>query len=156
MKKVVFLIAIIGLSFLEGFAQVPQGIPYQAAARNANGQVMANTPVLVRFSIIDSISTGTVLYQETHTVTTNAMGLFSTNIGLGTPVSGTFSGINWGQNFKFMKVELDVTALGNNYVNMGTQQMMSVPYALFSGSSNTVQSSGGSNSNTLIYTTDGF
>jgi hypothetical protein len=115
-------------------AQVPQGIPYQAVARNAAGEPLANKPVKVRFSILDSTITGNAVYVETHSTTTSALGLFVTNVGMGTPTSGTFNTINWGQNFKFLKVELDTTASGNNYVNLGTQQMMSVPYALIAGS----------------------
>jgi hypothetical protein len=132
MKKLYFIVCFVFLS-LWVTAQVPQGIPYQAAARNATGQILANTQVLLRFSIIDSIANGTMVYQETHNLTTNSMGLFSTNIGMGSAVIGTFNTINWGQNFKFLKVELDTSALGNNYIDMGTQQMMSVPYALYAG-----------------------
>jgi uncharacterized protein (TIGR02145 family) len=110
-------------------AQVPQGIPYQAIARNSSGQAIANTAVRVRFSIRDSIANGTIRYRETHNPTTSALGLFSVNVGMGTVVSGTFSGINWGKNAKFLQVELD-PAGGTTYTDLGTTQMMSVPYAL--------------------------
>jgi hypothetical protein len=136
-------------------AQVPQGIPYQALARNGQGQPLANLPVKIRFSILDSILTGPVVYSETHQSTTSALGLFSVNVGMGNPSQGTFSGINWGVNAKFLKVDLDTTASVSNYIDLGTQQMMSVPYALFSGESKRL-SGGGSNANTLIYSTDGF
>jgi uncharacterized protein (TIGR02145 family) len=116
-------------------AQAPQGIPYQAIARNASGAAIANTAVRVRFSIRDSIATGTIRYQETHNPTTSALGLFSVNVGKGTVVSGTFSGINWGRNAKFLQVELD-PAGGTSYTDLGTTQMMSVPYALFAGNVN--------------------
>ena len=111
------------------YAQAPQGIPYQAIARNASGQAIANTAVKVRFSIRDSIATGAIKYQETHNPTTSALGLFSVNVGMGTVVSGTFSGINWGKNAKFLQVELDPTG-GTTFTDLGTTQMMSVPYAL--------------------------
>jgi uncharacterized protein (TIGR02145 family) len=110
-------------------AQAPQGIPYQAIARNASGVAIANTAVKVRFSIRDSIATGAIKYQETHNPTTSALGLFSVNVGMGTVVSGTFSGINWGKNAKFLQVELNTTG-GTTYTDLGTTQMMSVPYAL--------------------------
>ena len=110
-------------------AQTPQGIPYQAVARNASGVAIANTAVKVRFSIRDSIATGAIKYQETHNPTTSALGLFSVNLGMGTVVSGTFSGINWGRNAKFLQVELDPTG-GTTFTDLGTSQMMSVPYAL--------------------------
>jgi hypothetical protein len=130
------IMLLFSLAFLQAHAQVPQGIPYQAAARGANGQPLVNTNVKVRFSIIDSIATGTTVYQEIHTATTNTVGLFSVNVGLGTAVTGTFAGINWGKNFKFMKVELDPSGTGSNYTDLGTQQMMSVPYALYAGNVN--------------------
>jgi uncharacterized protein (TIGR02145 family) len=110
-------------------AQAPQGIPYQAIARNASGVAIANTAVKVRFSIRDSIATGAIKYQETHNSTTSALGLFSVNLGMGTVVSGTFSGINWGKNAKFLQVELNTTG-GTTFSDLGTTQMMSVPYAL--------------------------
>jgi hypothetical protein len=113
-------------------AQAPQGIPYQAIARNASGVAIANTAIKVRFSIRDSIATGAIKYQETHNPTTSALGLFSVNVGLGTVVSGTFSGINWGKNAKFLQVELNTTG-GTTYTDLGTTQMMSVPYALYAG-----------------------
>jgi hypothetical protein len=121
-------------------AQAPQGIPYQAIARNASGVAISNTAVKVRFSIRDSIASGTIKYQETHNPTTSALGLFSVNVGMGMVVSGTFSGINWGKNAKFLQVEMDLAG-GNNYTDLGTTQMMSVLYALYSGQ--TFSSSGG-------------
>jgi hypothetical protein len=120
----------------KSFAQAPQGIPYQAIARNASGVAIANTAVKVRFSIRDSIATGAIKYQETHNPTTSALGLFSVNVGMGTVVSGTFSGINWGKNAKFLQVELD-PAGGSSYTDLGTTQMMSVPYALYAGQTTT-------------------
>jgi len=112
-------------------AQAPQAIPYQAEARNSSGAILASTPITLRFTIRNSTSTGSILYRETQSVTTTANGMFNVNIGQGTPVSGTFASINWGTNAKFLQVELD-PAGGSSYINMGTQQMMSVPYALYS------------------------
>jgi hypothetical protein len=134
MKKL-FLISfyLLTSSFLL-HAQAPQGIPYQAIARNASGVAIANTAVKVRFSIRDSIATGAIKYQETHNPTTSALGLFSVNVGMGSVVSGTFSGINWGKNAKFLQVELD-PAGGSSYTDLGTTQMMSVPYALYAENS---------------------
>ncbi|MFM7079857.1 MAG: hypothetical protein ACKOYC_08715, partial [Bacteroidota bacterium] len=142
MKRNLFCL-LVGILFSNvAWCQVPQGIPYQAVSRNAAGEPLANKPVKVRFSILDSTITGNAVYVETHSTTTSALGLFVTNVGMGTPATGTFSNINWGQNFKFLKVELDTTASGNNYVNLGTQQMMSVPYAFYAGSAATVASGG--------------
>ncbi len=75
---------------------------------------------------------GTIVYQETHTSTTTNLGMVILSIGQGTPSTGTFSAINWGVNSKFMQVELDAAG-GSNYTDLGTQQMMSVPYSLYAG-----------------------
>lgn len=114
-------------------AQTPQCIPYQAVARNSSGVILASTAVSVRFTIRDSIATGAIKYRETHSLTTTEQGMFSVKVGQGAVVSGTFSSINWGTNAKFMQVEMD-PAGGSSYIDMGTTQMMSVPYALNSGS----------------------
>jgi hypothetical protein len=84
----------------------------------------------MRFSLHDSIATGAVVYQETFSTNTSSLGLANVNIGMGASVIGTFSGINWGKNSKFIQVEMDPTG-GTNYTDMGTTQMMSVPYALY-------------------------
>ena len=88
----------------------------------------------LRFTILDGSASGTVVYQETQTATTNSLGLFVVNIGQGTPVTGNFSTINWGGGNKFTQVELDVAG-GTSFTNMGTSQMLSVPYSLYSAHS---------------------
>jgi hypothetical protein len=132
MKRILNLLVMVLLAKI-AVAQAPQGIPYQAVARNSSGAILASTAISVRFTIRDSIATGAIKYRETFAVTTTAQGMFSVNVGQGTPVTGTFAGINWGTNAKFMQVEID-PAGGSSYIDMGTQQMMSVPYSLNAGS----------------------
>ena len=138
MKHHLLIPILLILAAANAISQVPQGIPYQAVARNAQGQPLSNKNIKVRFSVLDSVATGTAVYVESHTTTTSSMGLFNMNVGMGTPTTGTFSTINWGTNFKFLKVELDTTATGSSYIDLGTQQMMSVPYALFANTANTI------------------
>lgn len=111
-------------------AQAPQAFPYQAVARDNAGNLLSNQAIALRFSILNTSSTGTVVYQEKQNVTTNSLGLFNVNIGQGTVLSGTFSTINWGSGSKFIKVELD-PAGGNTFTVMGTTQLLSVPYAMY-------------------------
>src|ERR1035438_9290408 len=113
MKKF-YILAFMLFAMLNLKAQVPQSIPYQAVARDANGNLIANQNISIRFSIHDVTSNGTIVYRETQSTTTNLLGLFTVNIGQGTPVIGTFSGIDWGTNAKFSQVEIDPTG-GNNY-----------------------------------------
>ena len=77
------------------FAQsVPQGINYQAVARDASGTELANQSLTVRLSVISGSSTGTISWQEDHSVTTNDFGLFTTIIG-----QGTSTGLGSSANF---------------------------------------------------------
>jgi hypothetical protein len=114
------------------FSQAPQSIPYQAVVRNTDGSTMANTAVTITFKIHDNSATGTMVYEETHATTTSAQGLVSLNVGGGVAVTGTFSGIQWGLGSKFLHVLMNS---GNGIVDLGTQQMMSVPYALYAANS---------------------
>lgn len=117
------------------FAQTPQAISYQAIARNATGVVLASQSVGIKISIHTGSVTGTVEYSETHHDTTNQFGLFTLQIGNGTPAIGTFSTIDWSTGNKFLQVELDPTG-GTTYIDMGTSQLLSVPYALYAEKSN--------------------
>ena len=109
-------------------AQVPQAFSYQTIAFNASGAPISNGNVSLRVSILENSATGTALYTEIHTKTTNTKGLVNLNIGQGTTTTGSFGGINWGNNTKFVKVEMDPQG-GSNYTNVGVNQLMSVPYA---------------------------
>jgi uncharacterized protein (TIGR02145 family) len=109
-------------------SQSPQGIPYQAVMRNADGSVMASTAVSLTFMIHDGTANGTVVYQESHSLTSNTLGLVSCVVGNGVVSQGNFSSINWGGGAKFLHVMMGSDA---SLLDLGTQQMMSVPYALY-------------------------
>ena len=119
------------------FAQAPQAFQYQAVARDNQGIPITNQSVALRISIISGSTTGAILYVETHGLTTNQFGLFTLQIGQGTVANGSFGSINWASNSHFMKIEMDETG-GFAYQNMGTTQLISVPYALHA---NTVDNS---------------
>jgi hypothetical protein len=116
------------------WAQAPQGIPYQAIARDGNGTALVSQPIAIRFTLRNINATGSIVFQETHAAATTSLGLFTLNIGEGTPTSGTFTGIDWANGAKYLQVEYDPTG-GSNFTDMGTTQLMSVPYALHAGTS---------------------
>ena len=125
MKKVITRVLI--LLFTVGmYAQ--DGINYKALIKDNLGVVVANETIDVRFTIIaDTGSTN--VYVETHTgATTDANGIVILTIGDGTS-SDTFSDINWGGDTHSLKVEIDIEQ-DASFVDMGTTQFMSVPYAL--------------------------
>src|SRR3978361_1587775 len=100
MKKFATIALAISIA-LNVHAQTPQKISYQAVVRNANNGLVVNTAVGMRISILQGTSTGTAVYAETQTPTTNLNGLATLEIGSGTVVSGTFSTINWASNVYF-------------------------------------------------------
>jgi hypothetical protein len=116
------------------FSQTPEGINYQAVIRNNTGNLVASTTVAIRVQVRQTTATGSVVYQERHSVFTSAQGLINMVIGAGTPQVGTFNGINWGNGPYFVNLAVDL-ANGVNYQDYGTQQLMSVPYALYAKSS---------------------
>jgi hypothetical protein len=126
MKHFFTLLIILAVHF--AYAQAPQSIPYQAVVRNTDGTVMSNTALTMTFKIHDVSATGTVVYEESHTTSSNAQGLVALNVGGGLPITGTFNSINWGNGAKFLHVLMNA---GNGLVDLGTQQMLSVPYALY-------------------------
>lgn len=112
------------------FAQAPQAVNYQGIARDGAGNALLSQLLGLRLSIHQGSATGTIVYQETHTPTTNNFGLYTTQIGMGAPVTGTFSAIAWAAGPYFLEIEMDITG-GSNYVAAGTSQLISVPYALY-------------------------
>jgi uncharacterized protein (TIGR02145 family) len=119
-----------------GFSQAPQKINFQSILRNTNGEVVANKAVSLRISILSGSITGNTVYSETHDKTTDASGLISLQIGNGTVINGAFSTILWGNAAYFIKLEADFNG-GSNYVLLGTQELMSVPYALYASKTDT-------------------
>jgi hypothetical protein len=135
MKRTLLIILSILFCAITFAQSVPQGINYQAVARDANGDVLMNQALTIQFSVISDVTTSAISWQETHQDNTNAYGLFTAIICGGTSTSVgsslNFDVIDWGASNHLLKVEVDY---GNGLVDMGTTAFMSVPYALSSGS----------------------
>lgn len=123
-----FFIPILGLS------QAPSLFKYQSIARDVSGAALTNSGIGIRISIHDTSPAGTTVFSETHNATTNDFGLFTIAIGGGTAVIGTLGSIAWSTGAKYMEIEADLTG-GTSYSPFGTTQLLSVPYALYAGSS---------------------
>ena len=142
MKLLLFSLFSIFIVFT--FGQVPQGMNYQAVVRNATGQIVPISHVNFRFSILANTINGSVVYSETDSTTTDQFGQAIIQIGTGIVQSGSFATIDWSQH-DFLKVEFDPSG-GNNFVLMGVNQLLSVPYSLYS------QQSGNSGNDASIKT----
>ncbi len=135
-QKIIKLVALFTIYFsvFFSFAQAPQKMSYQAVIRNASNVLITNATVGMRISILKGSATGNSVYVETHTTTTNANGLATIQIGGGTVLTGLFFNISWGTDQYFVKTETDPTG-GTSYTIVGTSQLLSVPYALYSSTS---------------------
>ena len=132
MKRILITLTLFFSVIAASFAQAPQKFSYQAVVRNESNTLVRGT-VGVRVSILQGGVNGPVVYQETHTTTTNINGLMTLEIGGGAVLSGDFASIDWADGPYFLKTETDPNG-GTNYTIEGTQQLLSVPYALYAGS----------------------
>ena len=133
MKKLILFLSILALTVTASFAQAPQKFTYQAVVRDANNHLLASQSVGVQISILQGSVSGSSVYVENQNALTNANGLMTLEIGGGTVMNGDFATINWANGPYFLKTEIDPNG-GTNYTVEGTQQLLSVPYALYAGS----------------------
>ncbi len=103
-------------------AQFPESFKYQAVLRDGSGNIVASAAKTIKVELLQGSITGTVVFSEDHAITTNAQGLFNLNVGTVSPTS--FAVINWANAPYFIKISV-------NGVEMGTSQLLSVPYALY-------------------------
>ena len=135
MKKTLQLLPLLLLACICSFAQAPQAMNYQGIARYASGAAIASTNISLRLTFHSTSASGPIVYQETQSPTTNGFGLYNVAIGLGTASIGTFAAIPWSDSTMWMQVEIDPTG-GTSYTTLGTNELLSVPYAIYSNWSN--------------------
>ena len=127
------------------YAQTPpDAFSYSAVARDANSNPIANTTIGIQISLRQGSPLGTVVYQENHFVNTDQFGLFNLTVGGGSVQSGNISTIDWAAANHYLQVGMDANG-GTNFLNMGTTQLLSVPYALYAKSSTPTYITAGSN-----------
>lgn len=146
--KLTFIITL--FSILITYGQSPQKISYQAVIRTLDNQIISNTQISMRISILKDSVNGAVVYSESHSPITNSSGILSLQIGTGNILLGEMATINWSSGIYFIKTETDLNG-GENYELNGISQILSVPYSLYS------EKSGDSSSiKSLIYTSSSF
>src|SRR6218665_123961 len=123
------ILAFLLFCFIGVSQTVPQRINYQGIVRSATGNPFVSKPINVKFQVLQGSPGGSVVFTEMQNLSTNNLGLFNTQIG---NVNTTgLNAINWGANNYYLEISIDTTGNGNP-VLVGTQQLVSVPYALYS------------------------
>ncbi|MCD4679710.1 MAG: tail fiber domain-containing protein [Bacteroidales bacterium] len=130
MKKLTLSFVII-LTTIALIAQSPQAFNYQAVVRDTNGAIVTNHTISLKIDILKDSISGAVAYSETHQATTNNFGLVNLTIGSGVILSGDFTAIDWSASKHFISTEVDING-GASYILSGVSQLLSVPYALHS------------------------
>lgn len=128
-RLLLLLFLALGLSFQLAAQSVPEAFSYQCIMRDANGNALSNQTVTLLFAIRSGAPNGPVAYSEKQTVTTNEFGLINTGVGLGTPLQGNFSTINWGGGAKYLSASVESSP--NVFDELGATQLLSVPYAIY-------------------------
>ena len=119
------------------------GISYQALIINPSGEELpgynnqnsplVNTSICLEFIFKDE--NGTIEYSEYQTVTTDQYGMVNIVIGSGGVFAGGYAGnwngIVWSEKSKSLTVNLDTTAACSDFSEISTQELTSVPFALF-------------------------
>src|SRR5699024_9632719 len=126
MKRVLLLFGLLCMS-LTAFAQIPEKFNYQGIARETSGAALIEQDIALEIAILEGDQR---IYLERHEVTTDAFGLYHVQIGDGIVLSGTFSNIAWESGDKHVRVRIDPSQ-GFDYEEMGTTELLSVPYALY-------------------------
>jgi uncharacterized protein (TIGR02145 family) len=137
-KMLIWLVVISGTFNLQG--QSPEKISYQCVVRNSAGKLLTNKDVGIRITILENSPSGLVVYRETYNPDpqTNGDGILSLEIGSGLVITGNFSAIDWSHGPYFLKTETDPNG-GTNYSIVGTSQLLTVPYALYSQTAATAE-----------------
>ena len=114
---------------------VPQGINYQAAARNSQGEILPDREIMAEISLYLDSETEPPVYREIQECQSNSYGIFNLTIGQGTPLNDgltdDFSQIDWLSGSYILKVRADFGT--NEFLSgmqeLGSYKLLSVPYA---------------------------
>ncbi len=131
----------------EIFAQSPQKFNYQGIARDAKGNPISLQQMRLKLSVLPAADATQAEYEESQLITTNEFGLYSLQIGNGETITGSMDKVKWETGNKYIRVAIDIKG-GHQYQDIGTTQLLSVPYALYADKAGTARQSTGSNHDT--------
>jgi hypothetical protein len=138
-KKQLFAV-VVALFFASiGVAQTSLGFKYQSVMRDADGNPLVEQFIGLKISVFDQLIDGTEYYSEEYNISTNSFGLINVNVGSQNPE--LFALIDWSNGPYYLRIYVDSNG-GADYVEMGTSELMYVPYAIFANVADSVNLSG--------------
>jgi hypothetical protein len=145
MKRFFTLLISLCLLSTMSFAQsVPQGMKYQAVARDTKGQVITNRGLQLKVTLYSDTELRLTQYTEVHKIITNELGLFSLTIGQGFNAEGTFDKVPWSETDIWMEVAIQ-TDDDVEFITISDSRMLSVPYAFHAATASEIVGSPGGN-----------
>jgi len=133
------IISVQGLFAQVSADKIPNGIAIQSVARDASGNAASNRNIFLKVELRQGTASGEAVLIETHSVTSNDEGIFNFYIGQGARVSGITSlvTLDWKGKIYFLNIKMAIEpslptpgwVLEREYVDLGTSQIWSVPYA---------------------------
>jgi hypothetical protein len=136
MKKLIFILSFFMVGF-NVYPQIPYAFNYQAVIRDNLGNILPNQSVSIQLSLLAGAPDGTVIFRENHSKSTDQFGLVDLIVGRGTTILGSLDEINWNENTFYLQVAVDIAG-GINFIVIGTSQLLSVPYALYARTADSI------------------
>jgi hypothetical protein len=128
------LVFMMVMSLVPFVANASAGFNFQAVVRDAAGAPITNREIQLRVSIQRPTVSADNLYQETHRIKTDALGVISINVGRGTPTGTTkITDVGWDVPGNELVIEVDLSG-GDTFVLLGRSPLLSVPYAMHAAS----------------------
>jgi len=133
MKTKIFLVLLFLITHFSLLtAQVPQGLNYQAIARDGSGNPVINETLQVKLALMSDSMGSTIYWEELFDeVITNPYGMFTVVMGTGTRQLTSslpnFTSMNWSATPIFVRTYV---CLKGDWKYMGSTRLWSVPYAL--------------------------
>ena len=139
MKKLILLLATSCTFCSMLVAQTnPEGMNYQAVARNTKGEILADQPIALKVILFSVQSTGKIeYYSEVHDVVTSATGVFSLVVGKGKKESGVFETVPWSKENIWMQVSIKSKGQ-SDFVTISNSKLLAVPYAFYAATAGQV------------------
>lgn len=142
MKNIYILTLLLTLLCAELIGQsVPEGMRFQAVARNMEGNLLQQESLEVLVELFSAGSREKLFFSELHEVRSSEIGLLDFIIGEGNSIKGKLSKVPWGKREMWVRISVKTTG-EQKYQIVSSGQLYSVPYALYAESAGSLEREG--------------